>query len=100
MKDFLELLFALIYMTSEQPAYREEITLIQHWNRFLQEYNIFVIDRQMMFITRYHKSQVLFSRLKVILRFLLWYIEQLLAVFLIYVQLFKEDLDQQTDRLP
>jgi hypothetical protein len=98
-KDFLEHLFALIYITSEQPACGEEITLIQHRNRFLQEQNIFVIDRQMMFVTRYHKSQVLFDRLKVILWFLLWCVGQLFTVYLTYVQLFKEDLDQQTNRL-
>jgi hypothetical protein len=55
-KDFLELLLALIYVTSGQPARGEEITLIRHRNGFLQERNIFVIDGQMMFVTRYHKS--------------------------------------------
>jgi hypothetical protein len=53
----------------------------------------------MMFVTRYHKSQMLFDRLKVILWFLLWCVRQLLVVYLTYIQLFKEDLDQQTNRL-
>jgi hypothetical protein len=44
-KDFLDHLLALIHMTSGQPACREEITPIQHRNRFLQDCNIFVIDR-------------------------------------------------------
>jgi hypothetical protein len=69
-KDFLELLLALIHVTSGQPACGEEITPIRHRNRFLQERNIFVIDRQIMFVTRYHKSQVLFGKPKVIPRFL------------------------------
>jgi hypothetical protein len=84
-KDFLELLLALIYVTSGQLARKEEITPIRHWNGFLQKRNIFVIDGQMMFVTRYHKSQVLFGKPKVILWFLLWRVGQLLAVFLIYV---------------
>ena len=31
---------------------------------------------------------------------MLWRIRQLAAVFLTYVQQFKEDLDQQTNKLP
>jgi hypothetical protein len=84
-KDFLELLLALIHVTSGQLACKEEITPIWHRNGFLQKRNIFVMDGQMMFVTRYHKSQALFGRPKVILRFLLWRVGQLLAVFLIYV---------------
>ena len=99
-RDFLELLLALIHMTAGQPARGEEITPIRHRNGFLQERNIFVIDGQVMFVTRYHKSQALFGRPKVIPRFLPWRVGQLLAVFLMHVQEFKEDLDQQTNGLP
>ena len=70
-KDFLELLLAIIYISSGQPACGEEITPIWYQNSFLQEQNVFVIDRQIIFVTRYHKSQVLFGRPKVILCFLL-----------------------------
>ena len=90
----------LIYITSKQPAHGKEITPIWHHNGFLQERNIFVIDRQIVFVTRYYKSQALFGKPKVIPWFLLWQVGQLLAVFLIYVQQFKEDVDQLTDRLP
>ena len=99
-RDFLELLLVLIHMTAGQPARGEEITPIRHRNGFLQERNIFVIDEQVMFVTRYHKSQALFGRPKVIPRFLPWRVGQLVAVFLTYVQEFKEDLDQQTNGLP
>ncbi|OBT40734.1 hypothetical protein VE00_09776 [Pseudogymnoascus sp. WSF 3629] len=83
-------------MTSGQPARGEEITPIRHRNGMLQERNVFVIDGQVMFVTRYHKSQALFGRPKVIPRFMPWRVGQLVAVFLAYVQRFKEDLDQQT----
>ena len=53
-----------------------------------------------MFVTRYHKSQALFGRPKVIPRFLPWRVGQLVAVFLTHVKEFKEDLDQQTNGLP
>ena len=69
-RDFLELLLGLIHITAGQPARGEEITPIRHRNGFLQERNIFAIDGQMAFVTRYHKSQALFGRPKVIPRFL------------------------------
>ncbi|KAH7413536.1 hypothetical protein BKA64DRAFT_567712, partial [Cadophora sp. MPI-SDFR-AT-0126] len=55
-RDFLELLLTLIHITTGQPARGEEITPIRHRNRFLQERNIFVINRQVIFIIRYYKS--------------------------------------------
>lgn len=70
-RDFLQLLLLLIHMTSGQPARGEEITPIRHRNGMLQEQNVFVIDGQVMFVTRYHKSQALFSQPKVIPRFML-----------------------------
>ena len=96
-RDFLELLMVLIHICSGQPARGEEITPIRHRNGLLQERNIFVIDGQVMFVTRYHKSQALFGRPKVIPRFMPWRIGQLVAIYLAYVQGFKEDLDQQTN---
>lgn len=48
----------------------------------LQERNVFVIDGQVMFVTRCHKSQALFGRPKVIPRFMPWRVGQLVAVFL------------------
>ena len=60
-RDFLRLLLLLIHMTSGQPARGEEITPIRHRNGMLQERNVFVINGQVMFVTRYHKSQALFG---------------------------------------
>ncbi|TKA72808.1 hypothetical protein B0A55_09533 [Friedmanniomyces simplex] len=53
---------------------------------FLQDRNVFVIQGQMVVVTRYHKSQSQFYKPKVILRFLLWKVGQLLAMYLAYVQ--------------
>jgi hypothetical protein len=51
-----------------------------------------VIDSQVVLITRYHKSQSQFDTPKVIPRFLPWRVGQLLAVYLGYVQPFREHL--------
>ncbi|KAK5147288.1 hypothetical protein LTR32_001259 [Rachicladosporium monterosium] len=48
--------------------------------------NVFVIQGQMVVVTRYHNSQSQFYNPKVILRFLLWKVGQLLAMYLAYVQ--------------
>ena len=54
---FLELLLLLVHTTAGQPSRGTEITGFRHQNGFLQDRNIFVIDGQVVFITRYHKSQ-------------------------------------------
>ena len=46
----------------------------------------------MVVITCYHKSQSQFDKLKVIPRFLLWRVGQLLAIYLAYVQPFQQYL--------
>ena len=99
-KRFLELLLALIHMTAGQPARGEEITPIRHQNGFLQDRNIYMLDGQVMVVTRYHKSQALFGAPKVIPRFLPWKVGQLMVVYLTYVQPFREELDQKTNGLP
>jgi hypothetical protein len=48
-------------------------------------------------VTRYHKSQAMF---KVISRFTPWRLAQVFAVYLVYVQPWVEELDQQTNGLP
>jgi hypothetical protein len=54
---FLEMLLCSVHVTSRQPSRRTEITTIQHRNRALQDRNIFVADRQIITVVRYHKSQ-------------------------------------------
>jgi hypothetical protein len=57
MDYFLELLLCSVHVTSRQPRRGTEITTIQHCNSILQDRNIFVADRQIMMVVRYHKSQ-------------------------------------------
>ena len=51
------LLIVCVHITSGQPGRGLEITTMRHRNRLLQDRNIFVIDRQVMTVVRYHKSQ-------------------------------------------
>lgn len=92
---FPELLLFCIHITGGQPARGSEITTIRFRNGFLQDRNGFVIQGQMVIVTRYHKSQSQFDKPKVIPRFLPWKVGQLLAVYLIYVQPVQEYLSEQ-----
>jgi hypothetical protein len=97
---FKNLLLAAVHITAGQPARGEEITPIRFRNGFLQARNIYVVNGQVIFVTRYHKSQALFGKPKVIPRFLPWRVGQLMALYQVYVQPFKEDVDQLTNGLP
>ena len=55
---FLMLLMVCVHITSGQPGRGSEITTIQHCNGLLQDRNIFVIDRQVITVICYHKSQL------------------------------------------
>ncbi|KAK1038992.1 hypothetical protein LTR74_018772 [Friedmanniomyces endolithicus] len=92
---FPELLLFCIHITGGQPARGSEITTTRFRNGFLQDRNGFVIQGQMVIVTRYHKSQSQFDKPKVIPRFLPWKVGQLLAVYLIYVQPVQEYLSEQ-----
>ena len=54
---FLELLLCSVHVILGQPSRGSEITTIRHRNSILQDRNIFVADRQIITIVRYHKSQ-------------------------------------------
>lgn len=68
MDRFLKLLLFLAHVTAGQPARGMEITSIQHCKGFLQDCNIFVMDGQVVFVTRYHKSQLQWDMPKVMPR--------------------------------
>ena len=91
---FKKLLLVVVYIYYRPPVQGEEIMSIRFQNGFLQARNIYVVDGRVVFVTRYHKSQTLFGELKVILQFLLWRLGQVIVVYLAYVQLFIEELDQ------
>ena len=54
---FLTLLLVCVHMTSGQPGRGSEITTMRHRNGLLQDRNLFIMDRQVMTVIRYHKSQ-------------------------------------------
>ena len=74
-----------------RPARGTEIMTIRHRNgRQPQDRNVFVMDGQVLFVTRYHKSQSQWDRPKVVPRFLPPRVGQLLAVYLVHLQPFRE----------
>src|SRR5687767_14487826 len=95
MDCFLELLLCSVHVTLGQPRRRLEITTIQHRNSVLQDRNIFVIDRQVIIVVCYHKSQLQWDKPKIVPRFLPPQLGQVIAVYLVYIQLFKEYLTLQ-----
>jgi hypothetical protein len=54
---FRELLLLYMHLTGGQPARGTEMTTLRFKNGYLQDRNIFVMHGQMVFVTRYHKSQ-------------------------------------------
>ncbi|KAK5020229.1 hypothetical protein LTR16_001602, partial [Cryomyces antarcticus] len=90
--SFLELLLFLVHTTGGQPPRGTEITTARHRNGFLQDRNIFVMDGQVVFVSRYHKTQSLWDKPRVIPRFLPWRVGQLVSIFLAYVCPLKEHL--------
>jgi hypothetical protein len=53
---------------------------------------VFVVDRQVMTVVCYYKSQLQFDKLKIVPRFLLLQLRQVMAVYLAYLQPFWEYL--------
>ena len=92
---FLELLLCSVHVASGQPRHRLEITIIQYHNSVLQDRNIFIIDRQVITVVHYYKSQLQQDKPKIVLRFLLPQLGQVIAVYLVYIQLFRKYLTLQ-----
>jgi hypothetical protein len=92
---FLELLLAGMHITLGQPRRGLEITTIRHRNGVLQDRNVFVIDGHIMTVVRYHKSQSQWDKPKVVPRFLPPRLGQVMALYLVYIQPFKEYLTLQ-----
>lgn len=92
---FRELLLLCMHLSGGQPARGTEMTTLRFKNGYLQDRNIFVMHGQMVFVTRYHKSQSQIDKPKVIPRFLPWRVGQVLAVYLAYLQPVQEYLSVQ-----
>ncbi|KAL6160848.1 hypothetical protein ACJQWK_11971 [Exserohilum turcicum] len=92
MDRFLELLLGCVHIESGQPARGLEIVTMRHCNRLLQDRNIFIIDGTVMTVVRYHKSQSQWDKPKVVPRFLPPRVGQIMALYLSYLQPFREFL--------
>jgi superfamily II DNA or RNA helicase len=89
---FRMLLLFCVHITGGQPARGPEVLSLRYKNGFLQDRNIFVLDGQVMTVTRYHKTQSQWDVPKVVPRFLPWRVGQLVCVYLTYVQPLMERL--------
>jgi hypothetical protein len=89
---FLELLIGCVHVEYRQPGQGPEIMTMQHCNGLLQDCNIFIVDGAVMTVVRYHKSQSQWDKPKVVLRFLPLKLGQIMALYLSYLQLFREYL--------
>jgi superfamily II DNA or RNA helicase len=94
------LMLVAMHMSGGPPGRGQEITPLRFRNGVLQARNFYVVDGRLIFVTRYHKSQAMFGEPKVIPRFIPWRLAQVFAVYLVYVQPWVEELDQQTNGLP
>jgi hypothetical protein len=90
--DFLRLLLFCVHTTSGQPARGTEVTSVRFQNGCLQDRNVFVIDGQVVIVTRYHKSQSQYDRPKVVPRFAPWRVGQMTVLYLAYARRLREHL--------
>jgi hypothetical protein len=75
-----------VHVVGSQLAHRLELLSVRWRNRVLQDQNLYVIDGQVVVVTRYHKTQAQWDRPKVVARFLPEAVGQLIAAYLLYVQ--------------
>ena len=95
-----KLALLLKQMTGGPPARGQEVTALRIRNGILQARNFYIIDRRLVGVTRYHKSQAMFGEPKVIPRFLPWRLAQVFVICMAWVKPFVEELNQQTNGLP
>jgi len=85
-RKFEELFLLLIYFTGGQPSRGEEITGLRLVNGINWGRDVFVINREIVFVTQYHKSLAHFDSPKVIPRFLPERPGQLIAMYMVYIR--------------
>ena len=69
-RKFEELLLLLVYFTGGPPSRGEEITGLCLVNSINRDRNVFVINKEVILVTQYHKSLAYFDSPKVIPCFL------------------------------
>ncbi|CAE7173591.1 RecQ family helicase [Pyrenophora teres f. teres] len=89
---FLELMLGCVHIECGQPARGSEILTMRHRNGLLQDRNVFVVGGALMTVVRYHKSQSQWDKPKVVPRFLPPRLGQIMALYLSYLQPFREYL--------
>jgi hypothetical protein len=87
-----ELMLSCVHIKQGQPAQGSEILTMRHRNGLLQDRNIFIIAATVVSVIRYYKSQSQYDAPKVVPRFLLPQLGQIMALYLSYLQPFEEYL--------
>jgi hypothetical protein len=86
-KKFKELLLLLVYFTRGQLSRGEEITGLRLINSINRDWNVFIINGEIVLVTQYYKSLAYFNSPKVIPRFLLKRPGQLIVIYIVYIRL-------------
>src|SRR5579871_5674300 len=98
-ESMLEIILALIHLTSGQPARGTELTSLRYVNTLQSTRNIFISDGYIMTVTEYHKSQNMMDEPKVIPRFLPHAVGVLLVIYLSEILPFIQLFDYTHDLL-
>jgi hypothetical protein len=83
---WLELVQLLAHITGGQPSRGEEINGLHLVNGITRDWNIFIIDGEVVLVTQCHKSLAHFDSPKVIPQFLPARVGQLLVMYIIYIR--------------
>jgi superfamily II DNA helicase RecQ len=95
---FLDLLSLAVHVAGGQPARGPELLSIRWRNGLLQDRNLYVIDGEVVVITRYYKTQSQWDKPKVVVRFLPEAVGQLVAAYLLYVRPLRALLQSALDK--
>ena len=89
---FLALLLGCVHIELGQLAQGSKIITMRHRNRLLQNCNVFVVDGAVITVMQYYKLQSQQDKPKVVPRFLPPRLEQVIVLYLSYLQPFREYL--------
>lgn len=92
---FRELFLFYVYVLSGQPVRGTEITSLRFRNGVANYRNVFVLDGRVITVTSYYKLQVMLDMPKIVPRFLLQRLGQIVVIYLTYVRVFAKLLSIQ-----
>jgi hypothetical protein len=82
-KEFYMQLLILMHITGRQPARALEILSVRYKNTAKGNYrNLFVKDRLVVFVIQYHKGYAMSGDIKIIYRYLLREVSELVVCYL------------------